>query len=140
MKRLPVLLLLALVSGCGGNDASPQLVAQAPTGSPAAAELERLTVPAAALPAHCRLSPPVGRGFLTNPAVVTDAKLLGFMHMLVIGRMPGDAAATGRGGQAADQTFDEITAARGADVEVGYAARYQEQGGSPEIGVYALRR
>ena len=77
--------------------------------------------------------------FPTNPAVVTDAKILGFMHRLVFGRMPGDAAATGRGGQADEQKIDEIIAARGADVEAGYAATYQEQGGSPEIGVYALR-
>ena len=61
------------------------------------------------------------------------------MHILVFGMMPGDAAATGRGGQADEQKFDEIIAARSADVEAGYAATYQEQGGSPEIGVYALR-
>ena len=77
--------------------------------------------------------------FRTNPAVVTDAKILGFMHMLVFGMMPGDAPATGRGGQADVQKVEEIMAARGAEVEAGYAAAYQEQGGSPEIGVYALQ-
>ena len=48
--------------------ASPQLVAQAPTGSssPAAADLERLTVPAAALPANCHLRPTTGRGMLAG--------------------------------------------------------------------------
>ena len=76
--------------------------------------------------------------FRTNPTVVTDAKILGFMHMSVFGMMPGDAAATGRGGQADVQTFDEIIAARSAEVEAGYVAAYQEQDGSPEIGVYAL--
>jgi len=119
--------------------ASPQLVAQAGTGSsPPTADLERLTVPAAALPANCHLLSTTGKGMLagafrTNPAVATDAKVLGFMHMLVFGMMPGDAPANGRGGQADVQKVEEMMAARGAEVEAGYAAAYQEHGESPEI-------
>ena len=130
----------------GAFSASLQAAPQTPTGSSprSATDLERLTVPAAALPANCHLRPTTGRGMLagafrTNPAVVTDAKILGFMHILVLGMMPGEAAVTGRGGQADAQKFDEIIAARSAEVEAGYAAAYQEQDGSPEIGVYALR-
>ena len=48
----------------------------------------------------------------TNPALVTDAKILGFLHMLVFGMLQGDAPATGRGGQADVQKVEEIMAAR----------------------------
>ena len=88
-------------------------------------DLTKLTVPASQLPASCRLIPGP-RGFLkTNPAVVTDAEQLGFIHSLLFAGTRSAAAADLR--------------ARGAQVAVGYAAAYEEKGGSHEIGVYALR-
>ena len=59
--------------------------AQAPTSRAGlASDLERLTVPAAALPANCKPRAPGGM-FASNPAVVTDPRVLGFMYVLVFG-------------------------------------------------------
>jgi hypothetical protein len=116
------------------------LAAQAPTGSPplSASDLERLTVPGAALPANCRPSPPGGM-FSTNPSVVTDPRRLGIMHGLVFGMSPDlEKAIKAAGRTEAVNLVAESLAASAADVEAGYAASYQEQGGSPEIGVFAL--
>jgi hypothetical protein len=117
------------------------LCAQAPAGRSAAAagaDLQRLTVPAALLPANCRPSAPGGM-FSTNPSVVTDPRVLGLMHGLVFGVTPGDAnqAGTGRQSQPGRPADDDLSA-RAADVVIGYAAAYEETGGSPEIGVFAL--
>jgi hypothetical protein len=83
--------------------------------------LEALTVPAAMLPSTCRLTPLTSDGpkspFGTNPAIVTDAKLLSRMYMMAAGASePSETA-----------------------IESGYAGYYREEGGSPEIGVHALR-
>ena len=115
--------------------ASRQSAGQASSGSPPAADLEQLTVPAAALPVNCHLRPTPRGMFRTNPAVVTEPSVLGFMHTLVFGMMPEDAAI----GRARPADVTNLMAARAGDVEAGYAATYEEQGGSPEIGVYALR-
>jgi hypothetical protein len=114
--------------------------AQAPTSRAGlASDLERLTVPAAALPANCKPRAPGGM-FDANPAVVTDPRILGPMHALIFGAGSGDAAAPGRASPSdARSQGAEVLAARAADVEIGYAAAYEEQGGSPEIGVFALR-
>jgi hypothetical protein len=88
-------------------------------------DLVKLTVPASQLPAGCRLMPGP-RGFVkTNPAVITDPQTLGFMYGLLFGPLP------------ASQSPDLV--ALGARVAAGYAAAYEEKGGSHEIGVYALR-
>ena len=102
-------------------------------------DLERLTVPAAALPATCKPGAP-SKFFGNNPAVVTEPGVLGLMHLLVFGPGPEDATVSGRPGSAeARKQAADAAAARAADVEAGYAATYEEQGGSPEIGVFALR-
>ena len=81
-------------------------------------------MPFSQLPAGCRLIPGP-RGFLkTNPAEVTDPQQLGFIHSLLFGPLPMEPA---------------NLAIRGAAAVVGYAAAYEEKGGSSEIGVYALR-
>jgi hypothetical protein len=117
------------------------LSAQAPPGRSAAAagaDLQRLTVPAALLPANCRPSAPGGM-FSTNPSVVADPRVLGLMHGLVFGVTPGDANAAGRGRESRPgRPADDDLSARAADVVIGYAAAYEETGGSPEIGVFAL--
>ena len=120
--------------------AAAGLGAQAPTPRPGlASDLERLTVPAAALPANCRPRAP-GKMFGANPAVVTDPQLLGLMYALVFGAGADDAAASGRPSPSdARRQGADFIPARAADVEAGYAAAYEEQGGSPEIGVFALR-
>jgi hypothetical protein len=119
----------------GAVGAPLQSAGQAPNKSGSAADLERLTVPVAALPGNCHLRPIRGGMFRTNPAVVTEPNVLAFMHTLVFGMMPEDAAI----GRARPGDVTNLMAARAADVEAGYAAAYEEQGGSPEIGVYALR-
>ncbi len=101
------------------------VLAQAAAAAQGGSDLTKLTVPASQLPASCRLIPGP-RGFLkTNPAVVTDAEQLGFIHSLLLGGSRSAAAAD--------------LVARGAQAVVGYAAAYEEKGGSHEIGVYALR-
>lgn len=130
-----ILCSIAVVSLLGAG-----LRAQAPAPRAAlASDLERLTVPAAALPANCKPRGP-NKMFGSNPAVVTDSAALGFMYALVFGAGSDDAPASGRvsPSDARRQAADWL-AARTADVEAGYAASYEEQGGSPEIGVYALR-
>ena len=88
-------------------------------------DLTKLTVPASQLPAGCRLIPGP-RGFLkTNPSEVTEAEQLGFIHALLFGGSRSMAAADLR--------------TRGTQAAIGYAAAYEEKGGSHEIGVYALR-
>jgi hypothetical protein len=78
--------------------------------------------------------------FTTNPAVVSDPVVLGFMHALVFGKLPGDDAAFGRGSPGdLKKLGPTIIAARAVNVEAGYASAYEEEGGSPEIGVFALR-
>lgn len=126
---------IAVVSLAGAG-----LGAQAPTPRAGlASDLERLTVPAAALPANCKPRGP-NKMFVSNPAFVTDPRLLGLMYVLVFGAGSDDAAASGRPSPSdARRQGAEFIAARAADVEAGYAAAYEEQGGSPEIGVFALR-
>ena len=103
-------------------------------------DLARLTVPPSGLPANCRLNPSPGGFIPTNPAIVTDPTTLGFMHSLIFGPMPGEPdRAPAPPAAARDKALADAMAARGASVEVGYAAAYQETGGSPEIGVFALR-
>ena len=98
--------------------------AEAATAGQGGSDLTKLTVPASQLPAGCRLIPGP-RGFLkTNPAVVTDAEQLGFIHSLLFGGKSVAAA--------------ELRA-QGTRSVIGYAAAYEEKGGSHEIGVYALR-
>jgi hypothetical protein len=78
--------------------------------------------------------------FSSNPAVVTDPLVLGLMYMLVFGAGSDDASASRPVSPAdARRQGADVLAARAADVEAGYAATYEEQGGSPEIGVFALR-
>ena len=115
------------------------LGAQAPTASSSrlSSDLERLTVPAAALPANCRPRLPGGM-FAANPSIVTDPRVLGLMHGLVFSIAPGSGDAPKRGGSADVPSDPDSLVARAADVEAGYAAAYEEQGGSPEIGVFAL--
>ncbi|MEX2281138.1 MAG: hypothetical protein WEE89_01495 [Gemmatimonadota bacterium] len=81
--------------------------------------LQRLTPPPTALPASCRLRPAIGKDALYghNPAIVTDSVSISIVHMY----------ATGAG----------VAAER--PVAAGYTASYLEEGGSPQIGVYALR-
>jgi hypothetical protein len=77
--------------------------------------------------------------FSTNPSVVTDPRVLGLMHGLVFGVTPGDANQAGRGRQSGPgRPADDDLSARAAEVVIGYAAAYEETGGSPEIGVFAL--
>ena len=99
-------------------------------------ELVRLTVPAAALPANCRLNPNPGGFQPTNPAIVSNPAILGFMHSLIF-PSPDETAPPPASARA--KLFVGSASARAAAVEVGYAASYQETGGSPEIGVFALR-
>ena len=99
-------------------------------------ELARLTVPAAALPANCRLNPNPGGFQPTNPAIVSNPAILGFMHSLIF---PSPGETTPPPPSARAKVFVGSASARAAAVEVGYAASYQETGGSPEIGVFALR-
>ena len=108
------------------------LGAQAPTASSylRSSDLERLTVPAATLPANCRPRPPGGM-FSTNPSIVTDPRVLGLMHGLVFSIAPGSGDAPKRGRSAEAQSDADSLAARAADIEAGYAAAYEEQGGSP---------
>ena len=96
-------------------------------------DLERLTVPDALLPANCRLNPNPGGFQPTNPAIVRNPAILGFMHALIF-PSPGASPASERA-----RLFVGSASARAAAVEVGYAASYLETGGSPEIGVFALR-
>ena len=103
-----------------------------------AADLERLTVPAAALPANCKPGAPGGM-FGSNPAVITDPRVLGPMYALIFSAGSDDAASGRPSPSDARRQGADVLAARAADVEVGYAATYEEQGGSPEIGVFALR-
>lgn len=99
-------------------------------------DLARLTVPAASLPANCRLNPNPGGFQPTNPAIVRNPAILGFMHSLIF-PSPGESTPTPASERA--RLFVGSASARAAAVEVGYAASYQETGGSPEIGVFALR-
>jgi hypothetical protein len=101
-------------------------------------DLLRLTVPASALPAGCSLNPNPG-GFLpTNPAIVTNPAILGFMHGLVFGPAPGETAVPSPTPERMKVMVGSMSA-RAAQVEVGYAATYREDDGSHEIGVFALR-
>lgn len=103
-------------------------------------DLARLTVPASKLPANCRLKPSPGGFIATNPGIVIDPTTLGFIHSLIFGPMPGEPdRAPAPPASAGDKALADAMAARGANVEVGYAAAYEETGGSPEIGVFALR-
>jgi hypothetical protein len=114
--------------------------AQAPASRAAlASDLERLTVPTAALAANCKPGAP-SKFFGSNPAVVTEPSVLGLMYMFVFGAGSDNAAASGpvSPSDARKQAAD-LLAVWTADVEAGYAATYEEQGGSPEIGVFALR-
>jgi hypothetical protein len=77
--------------------------------------------------------------FSTNPSVVTDPRVLGLMHSLVFGVTPGNTNQAGRGRQSGPgRPADDDLSARAAEVVIGYAAAYEETGGSPEIGVFAL--
>jgi hypothetical protein len=102
---------------------------------PAGDDLARLTVVPTALPANCRLNPNPGGFQPTNPAIVTNPAILGFMHSVIF--PSGETTAPPTSGRA--KLFVGSASARAAAVEVGYAASYQEAGGSPEIGVFALR-
>ena len=99
-------------------------------------ELARLTVPAARLPANCRLNPNPGGFQPTNPAIVSNPAILGFMHSLIF---PSPAETAPAPSSERTKLFVDSASARAAAVDVGYAASYQEAGGSPEIGVFALR-
>jgi hypothetical protein len=99
-------------------------------------DLARLTVPVDSLPANCRLNPNPGGFQPTNPAIVSNPAVLGFMHSLIF-PSPGETPPPPTSGRA--KVFVGSASARAAAVEVGYAASYQEAGGSPEIGVFALR-
>ena len=81
--------------------------------------LSRLTPPAGVLPASCKPLPALGKDALygRNPTVVTDTPSISIVHMYAM---------------AAGVAADRPAAAA-------YAAFYREDGGSPQIGVYALR-
>ena len=99
-------------------------------------DLARLTVPVAALPANCRLNANPGGFQPTNPAIVRNPAILGFMHSLIF---PSSGESTPSPASERGSLFVGSVSARAAAVDVGYAASYQETGGSPEIGVFALR-
>jgi hypothetical protein len=61
------------------------------------------------------------------------------MHLLVFGTDSGDGGAGRVRPSDAPRLGAEELASRAAEVEAGYAAAYEEKGGSPEIGVFALR-
>jgi hypothetical protein len=105
---VPIACALLLAANVGGNQISQEVEI-----------LQRLTPPAAALPANCKLRPAVGKDALYghNPAVVTDSGSISIVHMYATG-----------GGMSAERP-----------VAAAYAAAYSEEGGSPQIGVYALR-
>jgi hypothetical protein len=83
--------------------------------------LARLTPPAGTLPAGCALRPVLGGLkdplYGHNPAIVSDSLSLAVVHMF----------AAGAG----------ITAEK--PVAAAYSAFYKEEGGSPQLGVYAIR-
>lgn len=81
--------------------------------------LSRLTPPAGVLPPSCKALPALGKDALygRNPTIVTDTPSIAIVHMYAMAA-----------GVAPDRP---ATAA--------YAAFYREEGGSPQIGVYALR-
>lgn len=108
--------LVAVIAGLIAAQAAP--IAQG------GSDLTKLTVPASQLPEGCRLIPGPRAFLKTNPSEVTDPQQTGFIHSLMFGQQPTDAA---------------NLAARGATVVVGYAAAYEEKNGAHEIGVYALR-
>lgn len=104
-------------------------------------KLKRLTVANDVLPNGCRLMPTSLFG--SNPAIVTDAKALevvyGFVYVAF--RAPQVDGKFGRGPRPtgmSKEEFERLIRDGSAAVESGYAAFYQEDGGSPEIGVYAL--
>jgi len=111
--------------------------------------LDRLTVPPGLLPTGCKLRPSRSDGpFRSNPATGTDSVTLGFIAMFFrplslateaeeSAARAAEAAATGPEERRA--AFERLMAQRASAVESGYAAFYREEGGSPEIGVYALR-
>ncbi len=99
-------------------------------------DLAPLTVPAASLPANCRLNANPGGFQPTNPAIVRNPAILGFMHSLIF---PSSGESTPSPASERARLFVGSASARAAAVDVGYAASYQEMGGSPEIGVFALR-
>jgi len=77
--------------------------------------------------------------FSSNPAVVTDPSTLGLMYVLIFGAGSDGAAGSGPVSPTdARRQAAALGAARAADIEAGYVASYEEQGGSPEIGVFAL--
>ena len=108
--------------GVAGLQPRPGSVAQVPH------EQARLTGTTSAQPATWPVYLSNGPLFQTTPALVTDPFVLGFMHSLVFGVSSGPPPAS-----------DAAIAARAVNVEAGYAAAYEEQDGSPEIGVFALR-
>jgi hypothetical protein len=89
--------------------------------------LEQLTVPPDRLPPGCQLRPAgdgaFGGMFGPNPANIKDpdARLGLSWHLRV------------------RDAFERETLALAEAVESAYAASYREKGGSPEIGVYAVR-
>ena len=103
--------------------------------------LLRLTAPPHVLPEGCRLAPKSGfESVRANPAILTDPKKLGFMHVLVMGSDKAlDDASQIPLGEEHERTVERLMAERGATVEVAYAAWYEEGNGSRSIGVYALR-
>jgi hypothetical protein len=120
------------------DDTRSSSVARAVSAQQVGDDLRRLTVPDADLPENCQR--PTGAFQPSNPAIVTDPTDLGFLHASIFGPLPGEPdelsplPTSKRGKELAG-----AMAVRGADVEVGYAAWYREAGGSPEIGVFAIR-
>jgi hypothetical protein len=102
--------------------------------------LKRPTVPNDVLPNGCRLTPK--SLFDSNPAIVTDAKALeliyGFVYVAFRAPQLGGRLRRGPGPGTSKEEFERLIKDGSAAVESGYAAFYQEEGGSPEIGVYAL--
>jgi hypothetical protein len=71
-----------------------------------------------------------------KPGHVRNPAILGFMHSLIF---PSSGESTPSPASERARLFVGSASARAAAVDVGYAASYQEMGGSPEIGVFALR-
>jgi hypothetical protein len=116
--------------------------------------LDRLTVPTDQLPDGCRLRTPPPQApaspFRSNPAIFkpaigSDSGPLAFIHLmlmtynLVDEKAARDAERAAKSEEERQTAFDRLMAKHVANVETCYAAFYREEGGSPEIGVYALR-
>lgn len=105
--------------------------------------MERLTVPGDLLPDGCRLKPTSIIG--PNPVITTDPKALGVISTFTLGaalleeRSGQSPGATGTSKEERQAAAERSMIEAAAAVDIGYAAFYREERGSPEIGVYAVR-